>query len=93
MSLSPISLLTPTDLGTKDKIEKVAEQFAAVLVSQAFDEMQKNVLKSSLIPQSQAEKWYKQWLMEIYSQQAVKTSFKPLTNMIASQLANSEYKK
>ena len=96
MSLSPISLLSQKDLSgkdKKDKIEEVAQQFAAVLVSQVFDEMQKNVLESSLIPQSSAEKWYRQWLMDIYSQQAVKTSFKPLSDMIARQLANNVYKK
>jgi Rod binding domain-containing protein len=93
VSLSPISLLTPQDINGKDKVEKVAEQFASVLVSQVFDEMQKNVLESSFLPQSQAEKWYRQWLMEVYSQESVKTSLKPLTDMIAAQLASNGYEK
>ncbi|WP_456400662.1 rod-binding protein [Mesoaciditoga sp.] len=93
MNTSPISLLNAKDISGKNKVEKVAEQFAAILVSQVFDEMQKNVLESSLIPQSQAEKWYRQWLMDIYAQESVKSSLKPLADMIASQLANNGYRK
>ncbi len=92
MITSPISLITAKELPT-DKVRAVAEQFASVLVSQMFEEMEKSVVKSSVIPQSSAEKWYKQWLMNVYSQEATKKQLKPLVDMIALQLGNGKYKK
>ncbi len=92
MSTSPISLITSKDLPA-NKIRAVAEQFASVLVSQMFGEMEKSVVKSSVIPQSSAENWYRQWLMNMYSQEATEKQLKPLVNMIASQLASSSYKR
>ena len=92
MSTSPISLITAKEL-PKNKVRAVAEQFASVLVSQMFEEMEKSVVKSSVIPQSSAENWYRQWLMNMYSQEATQKQLKPLVDMIASQLANGGYRK
>ncbi len=92
MITSPISLITAKELPT-DKVRAVAEQFASVLVSQMFEEMEKSVVKSSVIPQGPAGKWYKQWLMNVYSQEATKKQLKPLVDMIALQLGNGKYKK
>ncbi len=93
MNTSPLSLLNSNEFTGKDKIEKVAEQFTAILVSKIFDEMEKSVVKSSLIPQSNAEKWYRQWLMDIYAQEAAKSSFKSLSDMMVAQLARNGYGK
>lgn len=92
MSTSPISLITVKDLPA-NKVHAVAEQFASVFVSQMFEEMEKSVVKSSVIPQSSAENWYRQWLMNMYSQEATQKQLKPLVDMIASQLASGSYKK
>ena len=92
MNLSPITLLKTKYLG-KDKIRTVATQFVSILLSQMFDKMEEGVVKSSVIPQSASEKWYRKWLMDVYSQEATSKQLKSLVDMVASQLARKEYKK
>ncbi len=95
MTTSPLSLLNASEFTgkSKEKLEKVAEQFVTILVSKIFDEMEKSVVKSSFIPQSTAEQWYRQWLMDLYSQEAAKGSFKSLSDMMVAQLARNSYGK
>lgn len=92
MNLSPITLLNSKDLG-KNKIRAAATQFVSILLSQMFDKMEESVVKSSIVPQSASEKWYRRWLMDAYSQEATSKQLKSLVDMVTSQLARGEYEK
>lgn len=92
MNLSPITLLNSQNLG-KDKMHTVATQFVSILLSEMFDKMEESVVKSSLVPQSNGEKWYRKWLMDAYSQEATSNQLKPLVDMVTSQLARGAYEK
>ncbi len=92
MNLSPITLLNSKDLG-KNKLHTVATQFVSILLSQMFDKMEESVVKSPIVPQSASEKWYRKWLMDVYSQEATSNQLKSLVDMVTSQLARGEYRK
>ena len=89
---SPISLLNSQNLG-KNKLRAAATQFVSILLSQMFDKMEESVVKSSVIPQTSGERWYREWLMDAYSQEATSDQLNSLVNMVVSQLSQNQYQK
>lgn len=87
----PMTTLQTQDLTKGKQLKEVAVQFASVMLSQVFDEMEKSVSKSGLVPQATGESWYRQWLMDEYVQQSANQDFKPLVDMIENQLAKNAY--
>ncbi|ANQ53618.1 hypothetical protein BG95_03920 [Thermosipho sp. 1063] len=76
-----------------DKLKKVSEEFVANFFFQIFREMYDTIPKSSLVPESFGEKWFRENLLYEYSKNAAKTDLKGLTESVYKYLGGKVYQK
>ncbi|ABR30531.1 rod-binding protein [Thermosipho melanesiensis] len=76
-----------------DKLKKVSEEFVANFFFQIFRKMYDTVPKSSLIPESFGEKWFRENLLYEYSKNAVKSDLRDLTDSVYKALGGKVYQK
>lgn len=89
--MNMINASTIGDLSKQEQLKAVSTQFVTILLSQIFDQMEKNVSKSGLVPDQLGESWYREWLMDAYTENAAKSNFNGLVKMVESQLNSGPY--
>lgn len=89
--MNMINASTIENLPKQEQLKTVATQFVSILLSQIFDQMEKDVSKSGLIPEQTGESWYHEWLMDAYTENATKSSFDGLVKTVESQLSANSY--
>jgi|UniRef100_A0A7V3VS40 hypothetical protein len=89
--ITPINLSNIEALPRKEAISTVATQFVSTLLSQIFEQMEKGVSDSGLIPQQMGESWYKAWLMDAYAEGATKADLGSLIKTVENQLTGGTY--
>ncbi len=92
MITSPLSLINSSnihDLPKSEQLKVVSAQFVSILLSEIFNEMEKGISKSNLVPDQLGESWYRQWLMDIYAQDAANQNFGQLVKLVESQISPS----
>jgi len=85
----PLSLINSSnikDLPKDKQLKIVSAQFVSVLLSEVFKEMEKGIYKSNLVPDQLGESWYRQWLMDIYAQDAASQNFGQLVKLVETQI-------
>jgi len=70
----------------KEGMKKVSKQFESILVNQMVGEMRKTVSRSSLFPESHAERVYRSMLDSEYAQKISETEQIGLSKVIYDQL-------
>lgn len=74
-----------------EKLKKYVEEFVGSVFSKVLKDMDKTIIKSGLIRESNAEKWFKDMLYDEYSTLIAKESFKDLTQKLMNQLSLKSY--
>lgn len=72
-------------------LKKATNEFAAYLFYQIFKKMWDSIPKGGLIPESSAEKFYRDMLLYEYSKKLMDQQMKPLSDMILKALAKRAY--
>ncbi|WP_232060095.1 hypothetical protein [Athalassotoga saccharophila] len=80
------------DLPKNEQLKVVSAQFVSLLLSEVFNEMEKGIYKSNLVPDQFGESWYRQWLMDIYAQDAAGQNFGQLVKLVETQISKNPYK-
>jgi len=72
-------------------LKKSVNEFAAYFFYQIFKEMWDSIPKSGLMPETSAEKMYRDMLLYEYSKKMMDVQMKPLSDMIYKSLAKGAY--
>jgi len=75
----------------KKALRKSVNEFAAYFFYQIFKEMWDSIPKSGLMPETPAEKMYRDMLLYEYSKKMMDIQMKSLSNMIYKSLAKNAY--
>ncbi|AJG41212.1 hypothetical protein TRQ7_07080 [Thermotoga sp. RQ7] len=79
-------------LGVSHNIKNLKDasvEFVSELFYKLFKEMYDSIPKYDLIPETSAEKWFKEMLLHEYAEQAAKQS--PLTEMVMKSLGGKTF--
>lgn len=81
-----------SDLRNYD-LKKACKEFVGNLFYEIFKKMYDAIPKSDLVPETYAEKWFKEMLFYEYSKKAADDSLKPLVEMIYKNLSREVWEK
>ncbi|WP_126993230.1 rod-binding protein [Thermosipho globiformans] len=90
MDISKVSQNTVNQINV-DKLKKVSEEFVANFFFQIFRKMYDTIPKSSLIPESFGEKWFRENMLYEYSKMAAKNDLKDLSMSVYRSLGGKVY--
>ncbi len=91
--ISTINLSNFNGMPQKEAIHEVSVQFVSILFSQIFDQMENGIQKSGLVPEQMGEGWYREWLMDMYAQNATKNDLNGLVKTVEMELTKANYSK
>ena len=92
MKINAMAELQGLIVQDKEKaMRKSVNEFAAYFFYQIFKEMWDSIPKSGLIPETSAEKMYRDMILYEYSKKIMDVQMKPLSNMIYKSLAKNAY--
>jgi len=74
-----------------EKLKKYVGEFVGSVFSNILKEMDKTILRSDLIRENNAEKWFREMLYDEYSNLLARENFKSVTERILSQLSLKSY--
>jgi len=75
------------------KLRKAVEEFVGLVFSDVFKKLDRSIPKSNLIPETPAQRWFKDMLYEEYSRKMVSLHFSNLVDLIMKDLALKNYRK
>jgi len=73
------------------KLERYVEEFVGSAFSKILKNMDRTIIKSGLLKENNAEKWFKDMLYDEYSTLIAKENFKDITQKIMNQLSLKSY--
>lgn len=73
-------------------LKKACREFAGSFFYEIFKKMYDTIPKSDLVPETHAERWFKEMLLYEYSRKAAESSLKPLVDLIYRTLSRGVWR-